>query len=69
MIRTLYAFVVIDGRGEEGVLRRVTPIGTQPMIADSPERLQAFRSDALAMADQMSCVLHIAKFVREEAIA
>jgi hypothetical protein len=65
-IKELYAFVVTDRRGVEGVLRRVTPIGTQPMIADCLGRLDAFRADAVAEARAMELPLSVARFVRAE---
>jgi hypothetical protein len=62
----LYAFVVTDGRGDEGVLRRMTDIGTQPCIAQDMEHLEQFRRSAEAAAAEMRLTLTVARFVRAD---
>jgi hypothetical protein len=66
MVTEIWAYVVTDHLGIEGVLRRSTPIGTQPMIADSRERLQPFLEEAVAVALELKLKLGIARFVRDE---
>jgi len=67
VVTELFAFVVVDLVGDEGVLRRVTPVGTQPMIADSLERLEAFRAEAVRMSDDLGLPFNVVRFVRAEA--
>jgi hypothetical protein len=63
-VAELWAWVVVDPDGDEGVLRRVVPGGTQPMIADSRDRLEIFASEARAMANEMGMPLRAALFTR-----
>jgi len=58
-IEVLYALVVKDARGFEGIVRRDTPVGTMPFISDDelliPRMLELaretpFRADELAVA-------------------
>jgi hypothetical protein len=63
-IKTLYAFIVTDPAGVEGVLRRDTPWGTQPMIGDSIDALEQFRHYATVAAADMGLPLSIARFER-----
>lgn len=68
-IEEIFAFIVTDhAGGGEGVLRRREEFGTQPMIADSIERLQQFRPEAETGAAEMGMPLSVAKFVRAREI-
>lgn len=63
----LYALIVTDARGKEGVLRRVTPYGTMPWITDDwtlvPSMVAAAReSDAEARFGP----IRVATFQRKE---
>lgn len=64
-IQEIFAFVVVKD-GHEGVLRRQTPFGTQPMIADSKERLMLFYDDALSAGQELGARVDIARFVRAD---
>jgi hypothetical protein len=64
MLTELFAFVVTDPQGVEGVLRRQTPIGTQPMIADSLSRIEPLRREAIAAACELGLPLTLVRFVR-----
>ena len=65
MIKNLYAFVVKDHAGREGIVRRSTLTGTQPAIADSLERLEVFRQDAETYAAESHLELRIVQFPRQ----
>lgn len=66
IIAELWAWVVIDQLGNEGVLRRDTPIGTQPMIADSRDKLESFAFEAHSAAQGMKLKVYAVRFVRAE---
>ena len=67
-VRELYAYVAVnpDG-GEEGVIRRDTPIGTQPMIADSVARLLQFKEIAIGVCEQNGWRLRMVGYRRSMA--
>ena len=60
-LTTLFAIVVGPGN-DEGVLRRRTEFGTQPMVADSIERLRQFFPIADEVATRTGW--SVARFVR-----
>lgn len=60
----LWAFVVTDASGAEGILRRDTPFGTQPMIGDSYERAMLFRDEAVRVAAELQMRLELVYFTR-----
>jgi hypothetical protein len=68
VIEAIFAFVVTDDHGVEGVVRRATDDGTQPAISDSLERLEMFRPEAERVAGEMRMPLTIARFVRAKEI-
>lgn len=41
-VKELWAYVLVDKNGNEGVVRRETPIGTQPLIGDDFTRMLTF---------------------------
>jgi hypothetical protein len=49
LIESIFVAVVIDPDGQEGVVRRDTPSGTQPWTTDDPE----LASTMLRIAQQM----------------
>jgi hypothetical protein len=63
-VKALYAWVVTDADGDEGVLRRSTPIGTQPLIADDVSRALLMADEARRSAAAMGLPCAIRKFVR-----
>jgi hypothetical protein len=67
-LQVIYAFVVELADGAEGVVRRDTPIGTQPIITDSLATAELLRPLAEYEVRRMRGVgmLKLAKFVREK---
>jgi hypothetical protein len=65
-INELWAFIVTDAEGEEGLLQIVTEIGDRPAIGDSRQSLEALRPYAEEAAADAPVALTVARFVRFE---
>jgi hypothetical protein len=60
----LYALVVADPGGQEGVLRRDTPCGTMPWISDDAVLLLALREEAAELAGIPASRITVVRFTR-----
>ena len=62
----LFAYVVVDADGHEGVLGRQGVDGQVPMITFTRAGLDRMRPAAVAAATEMKALLAVAHFVRSE---
>jgi len=67
-IDALYALIVRDAGGHEGIVRRDTPLGTIPYITDDSGLVERMIGLAKAEAPFAADELRIAKFARVEDI-
>ena len=63
-IETLWAVIIVDHNGKEGIVRRDTPYGTQPLITDDSALIT--RLLELAHAAFPGSTLRITRFVRRD---
>jgi hypothetical protein len=64
-IEALYAIIVTDRDGVEGIARRDTPSGTQPWITDDPALVGPLL--AFAHKGMPQATLRVVRFVRQDA--
>lgn len=72
-VTELWAYVFVDAAGDEGVARRDTPIGTQPLIADDLTRAMAHLGAEAQRVDREIARpeggrLKLVRFVKEKEI-
>ena len=60
----LFAFVIVDSDGHEGVLGRQGEDGQIPLITFTREGLDRMRPMAIEAATRMGAILSVAHFVR-----